>query len=145
VLAALDHAPLARRSAALAPVSRRSSRAIRPPVGRVVVIVTQQVQQPVQRQDLQLVGVGMPGSAACRRATPVRDDDDPRVSNDEARRSPSVLAAVLSVERADAASETMRDRRLRRGRAAGATLASQAASPGARTARPRPSRDASTA
>ena len=32
-------------------------------VGRVVVIVTQQVEKAVERQDLQLVGIGMPGFA----------------------------------------------------------------------------------
>ena len=69
-------------------------------VGTGVVIVTHQVQQPVQRQNFQLIGVAMPGLASL----PARNSRSDREIRGFERQYVGrlVLLAILPVERADA-------------------------------------------
>jgi hypothetical protein len=102
-------------------------------VGRVVVIVTDQVQKAVQSQDLELLGVGMPRFArlpagAAGRNREVRWLERQHVGHHvlppkllKARMRASLTSAIVMSE----------------GACRGAIRRSQAASPGAATGRPR--------
>ena len=71
-----------------------------PAVGRVVVIVTDQVEEAVQGQDLQFLTVGMPRLARLAAGAPGRDGDVGRRERQHVR--DRVRAAEPPVQRADA-------------------------------------------